>query len=422
MIMYGGFSLSFLRSVDVDISSTVYSVYGLVYCGNTIVISAFVGFWASVTTRRNVVAMYFGAFIPLIALLLIAAAVTSFVNLVYEASSYSEKDYHLGTYSKGYISSEISTELLLSGILFIFCCVFHLLSAVVSRRLWVKMDEDHASAPGGFKYSSSLTARKRTAARTWQESCLVAYGVLGGVYLIYFKGTFVVFGVFVRNNQRAYALNWLANPWFGGLDPRYAAADPYILSSDGCLALIVGPLMLLYAWATFVRAPFRHIVGVMVSTSFLYNSCVYYGIEIQHDFSDLAGHGRGVLAVLVIIDLLCSFALPCVILGYEGFTLNRNSSKVYSHSTLRPPRGLRESADSSEAASPSAHSRSRGDSGQLQRRNSSEGRSRGNSSIKNSPMGMMLMRSRGPSVGEREGGSSRTEDIMHDGDDLTMTI
>jgi hypothetical protein len=105
MIAYGGVSMKFMFDVHLKISSAVYSVYGLVYCGVTILISGCCGFWVSVTTRRNVVSFYRHVFVPLIATLLLAASIVSFANL----ATMREHDY-----SDSFVRSQISTQLLIS--------------------------------------------------------------------------------------------------------------------------------------------------------------------------------------------------------------------------------------------------------------------------------------------------------------------
>ena len=123
----------------------------------------------------------------------------------------------------------------------------------------------------------------------------------------------------------------MANFWFGGIDHRYLDSNAYILASEGALAIVVGPLMLLYAWSTFVRAPFRHIVGVITTTAQVYSAVIYYGIEIRSNFRDISGRGPGIMAIAIIFDLLVSVILPIRILWSESAVLSRICSKAYSN-------------------------------------------------------------------------------------------
>jgi hypothetical protein len=153
---------------------------------------------------------------------------------------------------------------------------------------------------------------------------------LGGLFCIYFKGTFVIFADFVRDDSTTYSLGWMSNPFYGPNDPRYYKSDAYILASDGSMALVVGPLMLLYAWSTFVRAPFRHLIGVIVAVAIIYNTFVYYGIEMRRDFDDTRYRDQGVFAITLILDITVGLILPLSVLVYESSVLNRVSSKAYS--------------------------------------------------------------------------------------------
>ena len=367
MICYGGTCMHFLFEVQLQISSTVYSIFALIYCGVTMMLSGFCGFWVSVTTRRNVVAFYFRIFVPLMATLLLAASAASFANLGNTAK------YGGSTYGDATTRSKVGTDLLMSGVLSLFCCVFHLIAAHVARHLWIKLDEDFAAdeSSARFKYANTLTLRKRTAHRLWQESFFIAYGLIGGLFCIYFKGTYIVFADFVQSDSKKYSLTWLSNPFYGEADPRYSNFDPYIVASDGTLALFVGPLMLLYSWSTFVRAPFRHLVGVIVNTSIVFNTFVFYGIEILRNFDDVRSSNQGVFAISVLLDLTVGLILPVYVLVCESATLSRNSSKAYSQEYNKKIRAGRLSII--RTTGQSAVIRSRGMSG--------GGRSRGNSHL-----------------------------------------
>ena len=55
---------------------------------------------------------------------------------------------------------------------------------------------------------------------------------------------------------------FLFNPYITFIYPyfscfRYISTDPYFQSMEAILALLGGPLLLVFAWATYVRAPHR---------------------------------------------------------------------------------------------------------------------------------------------------------------------
>ena len=197
MVSYGGTAMTYLFSVDINIASAVYSVYGLIYCGVTILLAAICGFWVSITTRRNVVKFYSNYLAPLVFTILLAASIVSFVNLG-STNDFSSGDFKSKNVSIDTIKSELSTELLISGILCIFCAIFLLISRWVCVRLYMNMDEDYGAGAGPgsmeeagtrFKYGNTLTIRKRMAARNWREWLLITYGLVGGLFCIYFKVT-----------------------------------------------------------------------------------------------------------------------------------------------------------------------------------------------------------------------------------------
>ena len=419
MVSYGGTCMHFLYEMQLQISSTVYSIFALIYCGVTMMLSGLCGFWVSVTTRRNVVFFYFRVFIPLMMALLLAASIASFANLG-NMSRYGDSAYGDAT-----TRSEVGTDLLMSGVLNLFCCVFHFIAAHFARRLWIKMDEDFAADEGNarFKYANTLTVRKRTAHRRWQESFVIAYGLIGGLFCVYFKGTFIVFADFVQSDKSTYSLSWLSNPFYGETDPRYSNFDPYIVASDGTLALFVGPLMLLYSWSTFVRAPFRHLIGVLVNTSIIFNTFVFYGIEILRNFDDIRSSNQGVFAITMVLDLSVGLLLPMIVLIYESAIVSRNSGKAYSQEFNKKVRAGRLSIIRSNGQMSAI--RSRGMSG--------GGRSRGNSHLKlrrisppsspSSPTsnyrdrGFSLFSSKGARISETAPRTPEDEDV-----DFSMTI
>ena len=58
----------------------------------------------------------------------------------------------------------------------------------------------------------------------------------------------------------------------------------FIKSSGTILALFVGPLLLIYAWATFVFAPYRHVLGILASILQINAGVMFYLIEIFYKY------------------------------------------------------------------------------------------------------------------------------------------
>jgi hypothetical protein len=72
MLSYGGVSLHYL--FQINFAPTVFALFGLVYCGVTIVLTAVTGLWVASTAHKDVVFYYYMILLPMLTVLLLAAS------------------------------------------------------------------------------------------------------------------------------------------------------------------------------------------------------------------------------------------------------------------------------------------------------------------------------------------------------------
>jgi hypothetical protein len=92
-----------------------------------------------------------------------------------------------------------------------------------------------------------------------------------GLGQIFWIGQYVLFAEFIKKRAAEGADGSSAlflRDWFvyGRADSRYIEADPFILSMETVVVLLIGPLSLLFAWTSFMRGPFRDVLGVVVGS------------------------------------------------------------------------------------------------------------------------------------------------------------
>ena len=112
----------------------------------------------------------------------------------------------------------------------------------------------------------------------------------------------------------------LAGAWqlLGSCDARYLQSDGFLISGDGVLALVAGPLALYYAWATFVRHSSGHLVGVIAACILIYTQVLYYAIEFQSNFKDISTKNLPVFIPIFVVINAMRIIFPSVILWIES--------------------------------------------------------------------------------------------------------
>lgn len=254
-------------------------------------ITSTIGVWASNTVHRSVLRLYEYFVLPFIIGLLLIVGVVAFSALYNTESDVhrSFNDLHTSE-SEDKVKSSVQTFLLVTGILTVVLCVFQTISLVATSALRstidsngqvkeklailqaIKEKELGIYSTGGVVDGEEVSNKDTywsgfsvehlgrlymLYSRNQRDRFLIAWGVVMGLFNIFVNGTLAIFA---RNANE----NVLNNSWvfalinvLGAADRRFSESDGYLRSSQSILALMIGPLMLFYAWTTFVYAPYR---------------------------------------------------------------------------------------------------------------------------------------------------------------------
>jgi hypothetical protein len=318
MLVYGGSALQYLMTIDY--SPAMFPVYGLIYGGITMILISVFGLWASYTSDSCVLTCYFKYLLTCLTLLLMSATFVSIASMPKTASDLSKK------YSAhSVVASRVQTELLVATVICTFASVFQFVSMYSSRALVKTIEQDRQDAIAGIQRANNNVAvpgplSLSSIPRGWLEKCIISWSLVYGLYLIYFDGTFVVFSSFAQHAADSKnGGSWVNTAWYilGQLDRRFLSNDGFVVSSSAMLAVVVGPLLLLYAWCLFVRASFRGAVGIIASIFLLYSSILYWGIEIHNNFADFSRKYSAALIVMFLFTSMSSIVLPSYVLYRE---------------------------------------------------------------------------------------------------------
>jgi hypothetical protein len=283
MLCYGALGVEYL--LHIRYVAALFPLYGLIYGGVAVLISSSFGIWVSNTVHKSVLRLYQYFVLPFIVCVLIIASVVAFQGLYLHSSSYDTLNTQE---TEERVNINVKTFLLVAGILTVFVCLFQTislaatlaLSQVIASSSQVKeklkilqvMREKELgiySAHGLSSSSSSdywanfsvddLGRLYLLYSRDREDRLLVFWGVGMGLINIFVAGTFAVFANYVDVES-------LKDEWVFGLfnllgraDERFINKDKFLQTSEAVLALIVGPLLLIYAWSTFVCAPYRSV-------------------------------------------------------------------------------------------------------------------------------------------------------------------
>jgi len=122
-----------------------------------------------------------------------------------------------------------------------------------------------------------------------------------------------------HENRVSDGWSWVASGLviMGKYDRRYVESDGFLVSSDVMLALLGGPLLLLFAWASFVRASWRHGVGVAGACLELYLQILYYAIEIHYNFKHVSVSSPALFVIMFLLFGLLRIILPLLVIIRE---------------------------------------------------------------------------------------------------------
>jgi hypothetical protein len=269
-------------------------MYGVLYGGVAVLISSTIGTWSSRTIHKSVLRLFQFFVLPVIIICLFIIALLCFIELD-NCSKHVENSFDdLNTsFNKDQFKIYTETQLLVGGILVSYTCLFQSISFVatwflfnaiesvqkesenlkVGKQLTLGLTEKNllennlntknAAASQNLLLFLSDFALKNIgrlymiSARHNRDKMIIAWASIMGLFYIFIIGNYVIFSQHIsRSNSKHY---WQYILWkkLGKFDGRYVNSDGYMVSSYGFEALIIGPLLLFFAWSTFVMAPYR---------------------------------------------------------------------------------------------------------------------------------------------------------------------
>jgi hypothetical protein len=187
-------------------------------------------------------------------------------------------------------------------------------------------------------YRRWVYLRSVPALTAW-DKILMAWGILVGIAFIYIKGTFVIFSSWVGD---ANTPSWILSLWkvMSVTDRRYANSDDFLVSTEGFLALVIGPMALLFAWAIVARSSFRHPIGVFCSSADLYTLLVSIAIEIRTKFRNVSVDNITIFLFLFVLVNFIRALTSLFVLGMESWQISAKAEAVARAEIARSSRLL----------------------------------------------------------------------------------
>ena len=253
------------------------------------------GIWSSRTRHRFVVLFYHRCALLVLVAVLLFAAQKSFVgihgarNKVENALLNKQIEY---TGSFDLLNSEVLSQLLVTGVMCTFVCLSQIIPIIITRQLEQRMsiqearhnaELDHSNGkviPYNMMQTKQLDQIHSVNRLKFWDKFRVVWGVLLGLYSIFYNGTFVVFSFWPESSHSS---NELSVAWrqvdfivlylfyldcnfhlfidflkMSHFDARYFNNDSFLVSTSAISAIIAGPFVLYYAYAIIEGSPFRY--------------------------------------------------------------------------------------------------------------------------------------------------------------------
>lgn len=173
------------------------------------------------------------------------------------------------------------------------------------------------------------------------DKILIAWGVLVGIAFIYIKGTFVIFSSWVGGDSTP---TWIIVLWkvMALTDRRYSKSDDFLVSTEGFLALVIGPMALFFAWTILARSSFRHPVGVFCSTADLYTLILATAIDIRTNFRNVSLDNITIFVLLYLLVNVIRVITSLFALVTESWLIAEKADAFSAKYRIRPRRnGMR---------------------------------------------------------------------------------
>ncbi len=317
MLIFGGHSLELVNKEDNDYY--FFPLYGLIYGGMFIILVSLQGIWVSSTVHRSVVSFHYCVMTPMLIIVLFVAAVVSLVT----SSSVVQDDS----------TTESNVTCLFAGILLLLTCGFQILNYFVIRRrneLMLQIRETERVSGEGVYFGLGLLGEANVKeggslgagfhgkthiaiTRSTMERFQMFYSIFLGVFDIFFCMTYLIFEMTYahRNTWLSYFYNVI-----GRGDNRYLENNSVLVAVNIMHLCVIGPGLLAFAWSTFVRATWRHVLGEMISVILIFTQLMYIFVELHEGAYDYNYSGE--IALVLIPQTIFNILIPVVILWREA--------------------------------------------------------------------------------------------------------
>lgn len=224
--------------------------------------------------------------------------------------------------SKEDLATVIQIELLVGGILGFSTFLYQAVCAFASLKLHSllaaksKEEEQWDVESGKLNIRRNNSNQKRRSFQinlSFSDKLIVAFSLLTSFLHIYVSGTFVLFATNTSDKS------WMLAIWrfMGRYDSRYTNSDPFLVSSSGFLAFVVGPLLLAYIWTIVNKHPVRQVCGIITYSLEIYTYILYFAIAI-HSRGLISVDDNPTMFVLLFLGLnLFRGLIPCWIVSKE---------------------------------------------------------------------------------------------------------
>lgn len=234
-------------------------------------------------------------------------------------SNYIQKDEKLD-----FFEEDITVDVLHGGMS--FSCFYNL--AIFHRPRTEHLHGARSIFIAMLQYRKWLLINNMSALST-MDKVLVLWGVIVGFIFVYLKGTFVIFSSWVGDSSSPV---WIVSLWrvMALTDKRYSTSDDFLVSTEGFLALIVGPMALLFAWSICSRSSLRHPLGIFCTSADLYTLLVSVAIQIRSKFQSISFSNMTLFVFLYIILNLARLCSSLTVLVVESRHIV-HKVEAYSH-------------------------------------------------------------------------------------------
>lgn len=166
-----------------------------------------------------------------------------------------------------------------------------------------------------------------------KDRIIIVWGFTVGLYCIFSKGTYVIFSTWPGTLEANEAL---LEAWqkMGRYDTQYLQSDNNLLTIFTILAVIVGPLSLMYSWAVIERHKSRHLSGLIASVLLMYSQVLYYALESRNSFKDFSLDNLAAFVTVFIIINVLHLIFPAVVITIETNAINHVISMASKHDQL----------------------------------------------------------------------------------------